>query len=46
LPVRKLSDDEYLATLEKKRADLDKRLNAIEEEEVKLYELSQGGKAT
>lgn len=44
LPVRKLSDDEYLATLEKKRAELDKRLKAIEEEEVKLYELSQGGK--
>lgn len=41
LPVRKLSDDEYLATLEKKRADLDKRLSLIDEEELRLFEASQ-----
>ncbi|WVQ96744.1 hypothetical protein IAU59_003851 [Kwoniella sp. CBS 9459] len=37
LPVRKLSDDEYLATLEKKRADVDKRLGEIEDEERRMY---------
>ncbi|WVF69242.1 hypothetical protein IAT40_004018 [Kwoniella sp. CBS 6097] len=37
LPVRKLSDDEYIATLEKKRADVDKRLREIDEEEKRMY---------
>ncbi|OCF42023.1 hypothetical protein I317_04109 [Kwoniella heveanensis CBS 569] len=37
LPVRKLSDDEYIATLEKKRADVDKRLKEIDDEEKRMY---------
>lgn len=41
LPVRKLSNEEYLATLEKKRADVDKRLKEIAEEEMRMYEWAQ-----
>jgi hypothetical protein len=37
LPIRQLSDKEYLETLEKKRRDVDKRLKQIEEEELNLY---------
>jgi hypothetical protein len=37
LPIRQLSDEEYLATLEKKRRDVNKRVAQIEEEELKLY---------
>jgi len=38
LPVRKLSDEEYLAALEKKRAEVDKRLEEIEDEERRIFE--------
>ncbi|ADV21777.1 hypothetical protein I305_01820 [Cryptococcus gattii E566] len=38
LPVRKLTNEEYLATLEKKRAEVDKRLKEIAEEEMRMYE--------
>lgn len=41
LPVRKLSNEEYLATLEKKRAEVDKRLEEIAEEEIRMYEWAQ-----
>ncbi|WVO19168.1 uncharacterized protein IAS62_000446 [Cryptococcus decagattii] len=41
LPVRKLSNEEYLATLEKKRAEVDKRLKEIAEEEMRMYEWAQ-----
>ncbi|KAK8858517.1 hypothetical protein IAR55_002744 [Kwoniella newhampshirensis] len=37
LPVRKLSNEEYLEQLEKKRADVDKRLKEIEDEEKRMY---------
>ena len=40
LPVRKLSDDEYMATLEKRRGEIDKRLGEIEKEEMRFYEAS------
>ncbi|WWD18406.1 hypothetical protein CI109_102856 [Kwoniella shandongensis] len=38
LPVRKLTDDEYLEQLQKKRDDVDKRLREIEDEEKRMYE--------
>lgn len=41
LPIRQLSDEEYLSTLEKKRRDLDKRLAQIEEEGLILYEAAE-----
>jgi hypothetical protein len=40
LPVRKLSDDEYMATLEKRQGEIDKRLKEIEVEELRFYEAS------
>jgi hypothetical protein len=45
LPIRQLSDEEYLATLEKKKRDVAKRLGEIEVEELRLYEASQTGVA-
>ncbi|KAI9631944.1 uncharacterized protein MKK02DRAFT_21475 [Dioszegia hungarica] len=45
LPIRQLSDEEYLATLEKKKRDVAKRLGEIEVEELRLYEASQTGMA-
>ena len=40
LPVRKLSDDEYASTLEKRRGEIDKRLKEIAVEEMRFYEAS------
>ncbi|KAL1412951.1 hypothetical protein Q8F55_000700 [Vanrija albida] len=40
LPVRKLTDDDYLATLERKRADVDKRLAEIDAEQLTMFERS------
>lgn len=37
-PVRKLSDEEYLEVLQKKRGEIATRLREIEEEEVDLYD--------
>nr|ODO01048.1 hypothetical protein L204_01773 [Cryptococcus depauperatus CBS 7855] len=37
-PVRKLSNQEYLQTLEKKRTNINKRLREIEDEERRMYE--------
>jgi hypothetical protein len=37
LPVRKLSDEEYLAALEKKRAGVNSRLCEIAEEEERIF---------
>ncbi|GFZ45293.1 hypothetical protein JCM24511_03019 [Saitozyma sp. JCM 24511] len=38
LPVRRLSDDEYLAALEKQRKEVDGRLREIATEEEKIFE--------
>jgi hypothetical protein len=43
LPVRQLSDEEYMATLEKRRREIDGRLRDIEAEEVRLFESANGG---
>lgn len=40
-PVRQISDDEYLETLEKRRREIDKRLAEIQEEEELLFSRSQ-----
>ncbi|WWC62479.1 uncharacterized protein I303_105075 [Kwoniella dejecticola CBS 10117] len=44
LPVRKLTNEEYIQTLEKKRADVDKRLKEIDEEEKRMYDWAQSQK--
>ncbi|TXT13509.1 hypothetical protein VHUM_00876 [Vanrija humicola] len=41
LPVRKLTDEDYLATLERKRADVDKRLAEIDAEQLTMFERAQ-----
>ncbi|WWC88753.1 uncharacterized protein L201_003666 [Kwoniella dendrophila CBS 6074] len=41
LPVRKLSNDEYIQTLEKKKQDIEKRLKEIDDEEERMYNWSQ-----
>ena len=41
LPVKKLSDEEYLAVLERKRREVDERLEEIQKEELKIFESSQ-----
>ena len=38
LPVQRLSDDEYLELLERKRREVDKRLGEIEAEEMRIFE--------
>ncbi|WVR06280.1 hypothetical protein IAU60_003310 [Kwoniella sp. DSM 27419] len=38
LPVRKLTNNEYLETLEKKRAEVDRRLKEIDDEEKRMYD--------
>jgi hypothetical protein len=41
LPVWKLSDEEYLALLQKKKGDVEKRLKEIEVEEMRIFEADQ-----
>lgn len=41
LPVRKLSDEDYLALLVKKRNEVDRRLKEIEEEEWRIFQSAQ-----
>jgi hypothetical protein len=43
LPVRKLTDEEYLATLEKRRFQIGARLKEIEREEIRIFELTENG---
>lgn len=38
LPVQRLTDDEYLALLQRKRADVDKRLGEIANEEIRIFD--------
>jgi len=45
LPIEKLSDEKYLAALERKRTEVDDRLVEIEREEVRIYDYaSRGGR--
>ncbi|WWC70683.1 uncharacterized protein I206_104634 [Kwoniella pini CBS 10737] len=41
LPVRKLTNEEYIQTLEKKKDDINKRLKEIDEEEKRMYDWAQ-----
>ncbi|WVQ72869.1 hypothetical protein IAR50_002430 [Cryptococcus sp. DSM 104548] len=41
LPVRKLTNEEYLETLEKKKEGVEKRLKEIADEEVRMYEWAE-----
>lgn len=41
LPVRKLSDDDYLALLNKKKDEVDRRLKEIEQEEWRIFQSAQ-----
>nr|XP_019045730.1 hypothetical protein I302_06121 [Kwoniella bestiolae CBS 10118]OCF24660.1 hypothetical protein I302_06121 [Kwoniella bestiolae CBS 10118] len=41
LPVRKLTNEEYVETLEKKRMEVDKRLREIDDEEKRMYDWAQ-----
>ena len=43
LPIQKLSDEEYLSALMKKRAEVDKRLAEIESEEKRIYDYAASG---
>ncbi|WVQ80510.1 hypothetical protein IAT38_002615 [Cryptococcus sp. DSM 104549] len=43
LPVRKISNEEYLATLEKRKASIQKRLGEIEDEERMMFEAQAKG---
>lgn len=45
LPVRKLSDEDYLALLVKKRNEVDKRLKEIEDEEWRIFQSAQVGQS-
>lgn len=46
LPVRKVSDDDYLALLIKKRNEVERRLKEIEQEEWRIYETATKGQST
>jgi hypothetical protein len=37
LPVRRLSDEDYLASLEKKRGEVDRRIAEIDEEQLAMW---------
>ncbi|EIW73666.1 hypothetical protein TREMEDRAFT_59839 [Tremella mesenterica DSM 1558] len=41
LPIRQLSNEAYLETLQRKRSEVDKRLKEIEEEELRIFESSK-----
>lgn len=41
LPVRKLIDDDYLALLNKKKNEVDRRLKEIEQEEWRIFQSAQ-----
>ena len=43
LPIQKLSDEEYLSALMRKRAEVDKRLAEIENEEKRIYDYATSG---
>ncbi|WVQ65863.1 uncharacterized protein L199_004041 [Kwoniella botswanensis] len=46
LPVRKLTNEEYVQTLEKKRMEVDKMLREIDEEEKRMYDWAQSQNGT
>ena len=41
LPIQKLSDEDYLQALQKRRNQVDTRLRDIEREEVRIYEYAE-----
>jgi hypothetical protein len=45
LPVQRLTDDEYLALMERKRREVDKRLREIDAEEIRIFEWEQKRRA-